>query len=556
MSEVSSILREHDEGFTLSDLTEALDGLQGSDALDKGIELGKKCVHHFNPRETEAAARELVKRGVTKTDARNWARSIDRTRKQGRKDMARAEGKSTEEMTLSNAFAPVVAGEITETDHFAKDEGGRLYIYRGGVYEPGGEKHIERRIAEILWQRGRRDLWSTYRQREVIDYIRVTAARELRTKPYLNWVNLKNGIYDLDAGELHEHAPGYLYPVQLPVEYDPEADCPQTRRFWETSMPDDVTEAEVPAQLMAWLILDAPSVHKALLLIGRGENGKSRFLKAARAMLGTANTSSMSLHALENDRFAAAGLYGKLANICNELPGRHLQGTSRFKQAVARDEIRVQRKFGEPFDLEPYAKFLFSANHPPQTGDSSDGFFRRWMLIPFRQNFSEEERIPTEKLDAILSDPQEQSGVLNEALRWVHHVRENGITQTASMEEAHRDFRDVTDPLAVWMKEHVVEHSEARVPIDRLKRTYNRAARENGWHVVSENAEVGKKVRQLFSDVERKQLRDNGDRKYYYIGIGLHEDPGRLAVSPPPVPPGGQKDTEEAPVDVPDDISQ
>ena len=54
-------------------------------------------------------------------------------------------------------------------------------------------------------------------------------------------------------------------------------------------------------------------------------------LRLLIAFLGKGNTSGLSLHKLEADKFAASRLYGKLANICPDLPSEHLAGTSMFK---------------------------------------------------------------------------------------------------------------------------------------------------------------------------------------------------------------------------------
>jgi putative DNA primase/helicase len=55
------------------------------------------------------------------------------------------------------------------------------------------------------------------------------------------------------------------------------------------------------------------------LCSGSGDNGKSVFLKLLKMFLGSENVSHASLQELSDDRFAAADMYGKLANICADL---------------------------------------------------------------------------------------------------------------------------------------------------------------------------------------------------------------------------------------------
>jgi putative DNA primase/helicase len=49
----------------------------------------------------------------------------------------------------------------------------------------------------------------------------------------LNRLNVKNGLLDLETGELQPHTPEHRSSIQLPVEYDAEADCPTWHKFVE-----------------------------------------------------------------------------------------------------------------------------------------------------------------------------------------------------------------------------------------------------------------------------------------------------------------------------------
>ena len=52
---------------------------------------------------------------------------------------------------------------------------------------------------------------------------------------------------------------------------------------------------------------------------------------ARAAFIGKLNAAALSLHKIEQDKFAAARLFGKLANICPDLPTAHLSSTSMFQ---------------------------------------------------------------------------------------------------------------------------------------------------------------------------------------------------------------------------------
>jgi putative DNA primase/helicase len=120
----------------------------------------------------------------------------------------------------------------------------------------------------------------------------------------LDRICLSNGILNVKTLKLQPHTPAWLSPIQLPITYDPTADCPELDAFFESALPSDVYQAEVPYQLLALLMIPYTSAQRAVPLQGPRGTGKSRFLALIRAFLGPANTSSQSLHTLEENRFA------------------------------------------------------------------------------------------------------------------------------------------------------------------------------------------------------------------------------------------------------------
>ena len=117
------------------------------------------------------------------------------------------------------------------------------------------------------------------------------------------------------------------------------------------------------------------SIQKAVALIGEGGNGKGVFLQLAPNFVGTKNVAHLSLQKLETDRFAPARLYGKLANICSDLPGEQSTGSAVFKSITGCNRITAEFKYRDSFEFRPFARLLLSANHLPASRDASKAFF-------------------------------------------------------------------------------------------------------------------------------------------------------------------------------------
>jgi P4 family phage/plasmid primase-like protien len=416
----------------------------------------------------------------------------------------------------------LLADAILAEDHFAQDAGGKLYRFSGGVYRQYAERYIRRRVKEILEEHDAADKWSSHRANEVVEYIR-TDAPELWERPPLNEVNVLNGILNVVTKQLQAHDPAFLSPVQIPVEYDPSATCPEWEKFVAEVFPEDAQELafEMPADL----ITPSRSAQKAILLLGEGSNGKSTYLRALAAVVGSTNVAGASLHKLESDRFATARLIGKLANICPDLPSTHLTETSVFKAITGGDDLHAEYKYRESFEFRPYCRLVFSANHVPRSGDASHAFFRRWLVIPLERTFEPDEQIPREELDAKLADPRELSGVLNRALDVLPRVRREGFTGSESMREAWEEFKAMTDPVSVFLAQHTIEAANAWVTKADLLTAYNRDCDKHGRAGLNKTA-FGLALKRARPGIGEAQRTVHGRVVWCYTGIGLRPDGG------------------------------
>lgn len=412
-----------------------------------------------------------------------------------------------------------VAEAILRTEHYALDAGGKLYAYQDGAYRARGRRHLNARVKRYLRSRHRADEWSSYRASEVTAYIEADAPH-LWTRPPLGTLNVANGLLDIETGKLREHDPSFLCPVQLPVCYHPSANCPEWLRFGAEVLPDDCQD--LLFELAAWLMLPNKNVQKAVLLLGDGANGKSTALAALVAFLGVKNAAGLSLHRLERDRFAVAHLVGKLANICADLPSTHLDSTSVFKSLTGDDPVlTAERKHMEQFEFDCFTRLVFSANHPPRSSDATEGFFRRWLVVPFDRSFDEKEALPREQIDARLHDPGELSGVLNRALVAIPRIHlSTTLTESASMEAARTEFRRTTDPLGVWLDQHTVVAPDAMVSRSALIDAYNASAAQARQPAMTQTR-FGRALKRMHPEIKDAQRVLDGKRQWVYVGIGV-----------------------------------
>jgi P4 family phage/plasmid primase-like protien len=417
---------------------------------------------------------------------------------------------------------PAIGDTLLVTQRFASNEGEKLHIFVNGAYRDHGLAVVRETGQRLLQQWGVDKQWSRNLAGEIHEWV-FLKSNKLWERPPLDRICLLNGIYNLQSCQLGPHSPeAWLSPIQLPVIYDPVADCPEWDRFLEAVLPTDAYESEVTFQLIALLMIPYTAAQKALLLQGPRGTGKSRFLFAIQSFLGASNVCSKSLHALEENRFTTAYLYGKLVNICADLPARHLETTSVFKAITGEDYIDAEYKGGKQFQFRPFARLLFSANLPPQSQDTSDAFIERWWVIPFNERFQDSaKRIPAEILDRKLAQPGELSGVLNRALRLLPQVlRQQGIGQTQTMHEAHDDFTAATDPFRVWLNECILHDCDSLAVCEEVRKSYYQFRRNRDLQPISDT-HFGLEWRRYVKGYESVQRTVHGVLKWCYVGIRL-----------------------------------
>jgi len=193
---------------------------------------------------------------------------------------------------------------------------GEMFDYdtRKGVFR----SRTETRIARALEH--------TFRRLEAEKALRISVMREIQERlkrrtykkreemnkdPFL--FNLKNGMFDLRTFELLPHDPKYLSTVQLPIEFHPNATCPNIMKFFEEVLYKE--DLAVIQELLGYLLWKGLPAHKAWMLVGSGSNGKSTFIELIKKLLGESNISSRGLVDIELNRFAVADLYDKRANV-------------------------------------------------------------------------------------------------------------------------------------------------------------------------------------------------------------------------------------------------
>jgi len=322
----------------------------------------------------------------------------------------------------------------------------RLLTYRGGVWRDG-EVDVAQAVTVIFG-----DMWTTSKRETTREFLKDSpdTPRLTRDPHHPELLNCQNGMVNWKTGLVEPHDPGFLSTVQIPHDYDEGARCPRFDRFLQEVLPEDAVE--FVWEIIGYLLYNGNPLHKAVLLWGeKGRNGKGTLLRVLADLLGRGNVSNVDLHALSDDKFKVAELYGSLVNIAGDIDSKFLERTALLKGLTGGDRISADRKYGQPFSFTPWAVPVFSANALFGVNDSSEAFFARWLVVPFPHSFYGRE---DSHLDDRLGTEDEMRGVLAKGVVALQRLMARGrFSEPESVQDARVEMGRSGDTVRRWIGE-------------------------------------------------------------------------------------------------------
>ena len=370
-------------------------------------------------------------------------------------------------ITRDEAFKPddVIAEQIAEAEDkkvgFSHNEfgdqlidefniiemNGTMYIYDDGYYQKD-DRIIENKMI---------DLFPAIKQRqrqEVLSYIKIKThlhAGDLKVNPYV--INLKNTRFNIKTGECLPFTPDAIEFDRLPVIYDPSAYCAELDKMLNRVFLGDSDIIKLFEEMVGYCLIKHAKYEAMFLFYGSGSNGKSTILDLIKTFLGPSNYSALSLEKVTN-RFNMAELENKLANIGDDVDNIAVKDTGTLKKMFSGQTITVERKGGDPYKITPYATHIYSCNTIPRSYDKTDGYYRRWVLIPFNARFTKSDPDYDPLIEEKITTDEALSYLLNIAIRGAKRLMKNGrFTEPKLVLDALEEYKEDNSTVLTWIAE-------------------------------------------------------------------------------------------------------
>ena len=305
------------------------------------------------------------------------------------------------------------------------------------------------------------------------------------------------------------------------VDYDPEATCPQ----WEAAMlamfEGDQEMVDFMQRAIGYTATGYNSEEVFFCCFGHGENGKSVMQDTLTYVMGdmvcTGDVGALLVSRKNDTRIpnALAATAGARMLSLNETVGGDELDTRSLKLLAGREPISARFLHQEYFSFIPTATPWLRTNHRPIVKDDTHGTWRRIIPIPFRHQFTDEDRIPNieQKLRS------EGSGIQNWIVTGGVEYFKRGLSIPASIRREAQAYRSESDVLGQFLEEQTTADPTFRVEQGEVWHGWRHYCHGNGHHPGTKNS-----LSRRLKERGFPEWKSNGRR--FYRGLTMRSSQG------------------------------
>src|SRR4029077_15225425 len=226
-------------------------------------------------------------------------------------------------------------------------------------------------------------------------------------------INTQTGVVNMRLidGEtwLSEPNPKDLVTSELPLEYNPKAECPVFDYILRSVLPNE-EDRRLLQCFVGYCLIPDHRFQCVLFCYGAPNSGKSLLIQhGIGSLFGEELMSGVTLEDICKGGDGLGSLEASLVNLATEINVHKLEDSSIFNQVACGESINKALKWKKDRKLIFNAKHIFIGNHLPKWERGSDAQARRIKVLFFPNDFTIQAK--NGKLEAKVK--LEASGIFN-----------------------------------------------------------------------------------------------------------------------------------------------
>ena len=340
-----------------------------------------------------------------------------------------------------------------------------------------------------------------------------------------NKIACKNGTIDLLTGQLISSRREDYLTQAVSTEFHPDASCPNWMNFlWQilidptTKKPDYGLINYVQKLLGLALTGNATTENIFPIFFGAGGNGKSTFINTVQEVIGNSISYGadpkflMETHQKDHPT-TLASVHGKRLIIAAEPSQGSRLDTSLIKSLTGGDQLSARRMREDLWSFTPEALIVLVSNELPLVRDTSEGIWRRIVVIPFSASFLGTARDPLLK-EKLLA---EKEGILRWLVDGAVHYSKEGLAPPPTVHAASANYRAEENVAARWLADCAVFDPNCKTKAITIQQNFHEWLRIHGIFLPNKQKYLSEALEQLPMVIKVKSSAT------YYLGLRLYD---------------------------------
>lgn len=327
-------------------------------------------------------------------------------------------------------------------------------------------------------------------------------------------VHFKNGVYNFITNKLEPNKPdNYIFHGRNYNLDTSNTPTPLTDNWLSESVGD---AKQYIMEFIGYIFYRSyEKIQNFTILLAGGGNGKSTFFNWLSDAVGIDNISNVSLQDLTDNqrRFTTSRLYQKNMNYYADISKGLINDPALLKSITGDDALDVENKGKDQRTIKPFAKLFFGANELPPFKDTSKGFGRRPMIVPFEAIEDFNERFKMQEIK------KEIPAFIYKCLLAFRKALKRGyLSETPEMIKLRNEWLGSNDIVGLFIDDYCELNENYNIKKVYLYDSYKQYCLENGYRAMS-NQKFKQELKRF--NVFDKYAKKDGKSLRVFTGIRL-----------------------------------
>lgn len=401
---------------------------------------------------------------------------------------------------------------------FDMEEGTRLAVYMrfDGIYTQN-ETLIKRYISYVE---------QTFTERQAEDVIyKISNLAEVKEKTNSRYlIPVNNGVFNLETKKLEPFNSDYVFTSKIATKYNDKATLPIIDGWNVEEWIKGLSNEEDDLNTLLWQVISASmngnyTRKQAILLYGQGRTGKGTFQDLISNLVGKKNVATLKVNQF-SERFALPMLEEKVVCIGDDVPAHvYIDDSSNFNSVVTGDSVRVERKNKDGYSTNFYMTVIQSTNGLPRIHNKTEGTYRRFLIVQFKEAFTNDNDNWSIKNDYI-----KRKDVLEYVLQKAIKLDFEKFITPESSEQIMEQYKVENDPIRDFKVSVFDDFTSTRIPVYLLYQYFLDFCDENKYKYMTSRNFINAFEKLLDRDWEKKRAKIGSFFKEEYLPIQLEKN--------------------------------